>query len=199
MPFIRSCSSTHCTISLHFKTCTKCKDVVLQSVQKFRCSETFVWCLDYKLNLLGASCLTMHMRRHLHVPLGLCSNSGGNMEPKFVKIPKHTSKTLLLAFNVGNEERFVQKQRPETKWNPTKHFIFIPFDNKFGLTIPCYRSHFKICTTHTKFQIWNGYKNKMLEGEVYVFVLFGQGQFHGGDGVWIQTVSDLTGLKSGDS
>lgn len=108
---------------------TKCKDVVLQSVQKFRWSESFVWCLDYKLNLLGTSCLSMYMRRHLHVPLGLCSNSRGNMELKFVKIPKHVSKTLLLAFNVGNEERFVQKQRPETEWNPTKHFlIFIPFE-----------------------------------------------------------------------
>lgn len=98
----------HIVISLHFKTCTKCKDVVLQSVQKFRCLESFVWCLDYKLNLLGASCLTMYMRRHLHVSLGLCSNSRGHMELKFVKIPKHVSKTLLLAFKVGNEERFLQ-------------------------------------------------------------------------------------------
>lgn len=87
---------------LHLKTCTKCKDVVLQSVQKFRCSESSVRCLDYKLNLLGASCLTRYMRRHLHVPLGLCSNSAGNMELMFVKIPKQVSKTLLLAFNVGN-------------------------------------------------------------------------------------------------
>lgn len=40
-------------------------------------------------------------------------------------------------------------------------------NNKFGLTIPCYRSHFKICTPHTKTQIWIGHKNKMLEREVY--------------------------------
>lgn len=109
------------------KTCTKCKDVVLQSVQKFRCSESFVWCLDYKLSLLGASCLTMHMRRHLHVPLGLCSNSAGSVEPKFVKIPKHASKTLLLAFNVGNEERFVRKQKSRNRIQSHKPLYLYPF------------------------------------------------------------------------
>lgn len=69
------------------------------------------------------------------------------MELKFVKIPMHANKTLRLAFNVGN------KERSETESNPTKHFIFIPFNNKFGLTIPCYRSRFKFCSPHTKTQI----------------------------------------------
>lgn len=106
---------------------TKCKDVVLQSVQKFRCLESFVWCLDYKLNLLGASCLTTHMRRHLHVPLGLRSNSGGNMELRFVKIPKHASRTLRLAFLRGKWREVCSKTKTRNRIKSHKALHLYPF------------------------------------------------------------------------
>lgn len=138
---------TLCKI-LHSKTCTKCSDVVLQSVQKFFFSDRQELCLmsGNETNLPGRkSCPSMYTR-HLHVPLGLCGNrkkkkSGlgdGPFRLKWVKI------------------WFVPKTRsqanPIKPRHPRRPSSLFRLENKlsFGGTTPCYTSQLKICIPPNK-------------------------------------------------